>query len=323
MGAPSPPPSSSRRVFDVCRQGHELAVPVARRSHSGRGCHRAVARTGDRNAAQTARRPARALWRSASDGGSQYPGARQLVPALSFPASRRNHLYVLLRPDGASRKVKTLPPGASHWSPICGHGSGRGRRDPRRPRRSCLTGGLPRLSPRGSRRGTRPCRIRRAPRFGVSRLRSSPLSGRSRSDGRLRGPRRRAWRQPRGHTDLEDHVIRLDVQLLGDRSQSLAHKLHHAGARGPCSSAGDEGAAPPPIPVADMMLGGRTVATITPTDTSLRSGQPWSLLGQAVVSKKQPTGVDADFSGPSPRQRSLIRQSECVLAPGLGTSWRI
>ena len=52
----------------------------------------------------------------------------------------------------------------------------------------------------------------------------------------------------------------------------------------------------PAVQVADLMLGGRTVATITPTDTGLRlvsHGREWA---KPRWSKKQPNGVDVDFA---------------------------
>jgi hypothetical protein len=45
-----------------------------------------------------------------------------------------------------------------------------------------------------------------------------------------------------------------------------------------------------------MMLGGRNVATITPTDTGLRlvsHGRTWA---KPQWSKKQPNGLDVDFA---------------------------
>jgi hypothetical protein len=55
----------------------------------------------------------------------------------------------------------------------------------------------------------------------------------------------------------------------------------------------------PSVQVADMMLGGRTVATITPNDTGLRlvsHGREWA---KPRWSKKQPNGIDVDFAAES------------------------
>ena len=52
----------------------------------------------------------------------------------------------------------------------------------------------------------------------------------------------------------------------------------------------------PAVQVADLMQGGRTVATITPTDTGLRlvsHGREWA---KPRWSKKQANGVDVDFA---------------------------
>jgi hypothetical protein len=52
----------------------------------------------------------------------------------------------------------------------------------------------------------------------------------------------------------------------------------------------------PAVQVADLIQGGRTVATITPTDTGLRlvsHGREWT---KPQWSKKQPNGVDVGFA---------------------------
>ncbi|MBO0683247.1 MAG: hypothetical protein J2P45_08845 [Candidatus Dormibacteraeota bacterium] len=52
----------------------------------------------------------------------------------------------------------------------------------------------------------------------------------------------------------------------------------------------------PAVQVVDLIQGGRTVATITPTDTGLRlvsHGRTWA---KPRWSKKQANGVDVDFA---------------------------